>query len=400
VFGIDVTNTVISMVTAATAAPAGRLAEHAGTIVQLAERAEVALAAAVDAFQRAGDKLNEALVCCNAAKLMRARSAADAAFQLSTPSASAKGGTVGASSSITTSSTSTTTTTTVGHGVRRRQHLERAVEFYRKAHLALGNRRSHPEVWDSVSLDIAGTYVALATMASESGVSSSSSSSSGGGGGGGSFNSHGEDAAVAYLEKALKVCDAQKDVSGASRDVMLRRAADIHRRLGGIYARRSAAATAAVGSLAQRDKLRRAGEMHMQRSLAAMAGEQTAAAALARVEVKVELAALQATQDGGGEAAVGTLSSLASQVEELMPWLAGEQGARESVDQLQAAVAKALLAAMKAHAVVASGERHKTSRDFVSMRTAINRVARYNHHSAHAHSPVDALSTYVGHLTR
>ena len=94
----------------------------------------------------------------------------------------------------------------------------------------------------------------------------------------------------------------------------------------------------------------------MQRSLAAMAGEQTAAAALVRVEVKVELAALQATQDGGGAAAVGALSSLASQVEELMPLLAGEQGARDSVDQLQADVAKALLAAMKAHAVVASGE--------------------------------------------
>ena len=83
IFGIDVTNAIISMVTAASAAPIGRLVEHADTVNQLADRAEIALSAAVDAFQRSGDSLNEALVCCNLAKLMRARGAADAAFNRS-----------------------------------------------------------------------------------------------------------------------------------------------------------------------------------------------------------------------------------------------------------------------------------------------------------------------------
>ena len=73
--------------------------------------------------------------------------------------------------------------------------------------------------------------------------------------------------------------------------------------------------------------------------------------------MRVELATLQAMREGGGHAAVATLSSLAPQVEELMPSLASEQGAREAVDQLQSDVAKALLAAIKVHAAGVPGER-------------------------------------------
>ena len=38
------------------------------------------------------------------------------------------------------------------------------MEFYKKAQAALGDRRTYPEVWDSVSLDISGTYVGLCSV--------------------------------------------------------------------------------------------------------------------------------------------------------------------------------------------------------------------------------------------
>jgi len=300
VFGIGVTHAIIEMVTVAEG-DGLHDSTQAARLASMTVRAQEVLNQAVKAFQRASNKLNEAVVYCNLAKLTRAY-AAGVAYLRPGPDGNP---------------------TRVGIAQQQCKLLEDAIDYYTDGQAALGNREDHPDVWDSVSLDIGSTHTACAQIAiSHLAVASAS--------------------AVIHLDRALRVYEAYRDAQDEVREDVVQRIAEVHRQLGCLYGRDAAQAT----SEEERSKFQCVADMHFKKALATYASrEGVTSFVIGRIDVQVEWATGQVWHNPTNTLA--TIGSIAASIEALCDGAELRAGVVQLMNRLPTNIGKVVLVSMR-----------------------------------------------------